>query len=177
MKLYYFVLPFLFLTGSLIAQEKEVIMEKLENNSSADRKDNLAFTADTVNRSDEFFVMASRFDVEKTVSRLKQHLKAREIPVFALFDHGENARKVGLDLRPTQVLVFGSPMVGTALMQENQLIALELPLKIAVWEDKDGKVWAGFLQMEKLARQYGLQHHPVIAKMQVLLEDLVRQSV
>lgn len=100
-----------------------------------------------------------------------------EIPVFALFDHGKNAREVDLDLRPTQVIVFGSPRVGTLLMQENQLISLELPLKIAVWEDAEGKIWVGFLQIKNRVRNYGLEQSPIIDKMQLLLEDIVKKSV
>lgn len=80
-----------------------------------------------------------------------------DIPVFAKFDHQKNAEEVGLDLRPNQVIVFGSPKVGTKLMQENPAISIELPLKISVWEDKNGKVWTSFPQMERLASEYGLE--------------------
>lgn len=118
----------------------------------------------------------SPFSVAETMARLEENLKIRDIPVFAKFDHGKNAEEVGLELRPNQVIVFGSPQVGTKLMQENPEISIELPLKISVWEDKNGKVWATFPQMRTMAAEYGLQNEPVVGKMQELLENLVIQS-
>ena len=80
---------------------------------------------------------------------------------------------MGLQLLPNQVIVFGSPKVGTKLMQDNPSISIELPLKISVWEDKNGSVWATFLQMRTMAAEYGLEAEPVIGKMQELLEKIV----
>ena len=68
----------------------------------------------------------------------------------------KNAEEVGLELRPNQVIVFGSPKVGTQLMQENPSISIELPLKISVWEDKNGSVWTTFPQMRVMGAEYGL---------------------
>lgn len=119
----------------------------------------------------------SPFSVAETMARLEENLKIRDIPVFAKFDHGKNAEEVGLELRPNQVIVFGSPKVGTKLMQETPEISIELPLKISVWEDKNGKVWATFPQMRTIAAEYGLQDEPVVGKMQELLENLVIKSV
>lgn len=114
--------------------------------------------------------------VGETIRRLKDELAARSIPVFATFDHAQNAEEVGLDLRPTTVVVFGSPQVGTALMQANQRISIELPLRISVWEDESGRTWLAFPAMTALAARYGLVDMPVIAKMQKLLESLVCQA-
>ena len=110
------------------------------------------------------------------MDRIEQTLKAMGIPVFAKFDHGKNAEEIGLELRPNQVIVFGSPKVGTQLMQENPSISIELPLKISVWEDKNGSVWATFPQMRVMGAEYGLDKKPVIGKMQELLEKIVIQS-
>lgn len=122
------------------------------------------------------YTYESQFSVDETIARLEQNLKAAGIPVFAKFDHGKNAEEVGLQLRPNQVIVFGSPKVGTKLMQENPSISIELPLKISVWEDKNGSVWASFPQMQVMAAGYGLEAEPVIGKMQQLLENLVIKS-
>lgn len=124
----------------------------------------------------ELFTYESQFDVEKTSENIKANLTKNNIPVFATFDHAKNAEEVNLELRPTKVIVFGSPSVGTKLMQENQSIASELPLKITIWEDKDGSVWVSFPQMKVLASRYGLEAHPIIGKMQTLLEGLVKKS-
>nr|WP_302567517.1 DUF302 domain-containing protein [Culturomica massiliensis] len=72
-------------------------------------------------------------------------------------------------------MVFGSPKVGTKLMQDNPSISIELPLKISVWEDKNGSVWVTFPQMEQMALNYNMDS-PIIEKMQDLLENLVAQS-
>lgn len=87
-----------------------------------------------------------------------------------------NAEEVGLKLLPDQVIVFGSPKVGTALMQENPSISIELPLKISVWEDKNGSVWATFPLMKQMGANYGMENNPVINQMQGLLEKIVIRS-
>lgn len=122
------------------------------------------------------YTYESQFSVAETMARIEQTLKTTGIPVFAKFDHGKNAEEVGLKLLPNQVIVFGSPKVGTKLMQDNPSISIELPLKISVWEDKDGSVWATFPQMKSMAAAYGLEGEPVIGKMQDLLEKIVIQS-
>lgn len=119
------------------------------------------------------FLLESQFPVAKTVARLENELNSRNIPVFAKFDHAENARGVGLELRPTTVLVFGSPKVGTLLMQQDQSISLELPLRISVWEDAAGSTWLAFPQMKGLAEAYGMEGSEVLQKMENLLCELV----
>jgi len=81
-----------------------------------------------------------------------------------------------MELRPTRVIAFGSPSIGTGLMQANQSIAVELPLKISVWEDAKGSVWVAFPQMSKLATAYGQEANPVAPKMQSLLEEIVAKA-
>ena len=119
------------------------------------------------------FLYESQFPAEKTVQRLEAELQRRGIPLFARFDHAENARQAGLALRPTTVLVFGSPKVGTGLMQLDQSISLELPLRISVWEDEAGSTWLAFVRTEATAEAYGLSGNPTLAAMQKLLESLV----
>jgi uncharacterized protein (DUF302 family) len=74
--------------------------------------------------------------------------------VFAHIDHAAGANKVGLPLRPTQVLIFGNPQAGTPLMQGRQTIGLDLPLRALVWEDGEGKVWLTYRRPELLARRH-----------------------
>lgn len=122
------------------------------------------------------YLLEGQFPADETVHRLEQELTARSIPLFAKFDHAQNAREAGLELRPTTVLVFGSPKVGTGLMQADQSISLELPLRISVWEDEAGSTWLAFPRIALMADTYGLAGHPVIEKMQKLLEELVRKA-
>jgi len=85
--------------------------------------------------------LASKYSVEQTMQRLEALLQERSVMIFARIDHSGEAAKVGLTMRPTQLLIFGSPKAGTPLMQAAPSIAIDLPLKALFWEDADGKVW------------------------------------
>lgn len=122
------------------------------------------------------FLLEGQYPAGRTVERLEQSLNKRGIPVFAKFDHGRNAREAGLDLRPTTVLVFGSPKVGTGLMQMDQSISLELPLRISMWEDEAGSTWLAAPKFKQVAAEYGLERHPATAGMQKLVETLIREA-
>jgi uncharacterized protein (DUF302 family) len=88
----------------------------------------------------------------ETVERLKALLAQKGIQLFAHIDHAAEAKKVGLRLRPTQVLIFGNPQAGTPLMQSQQTIGLDLPLRVLVWEDEAGKVWLVYHPLDFLAQ-------------------------
>ena len=95
----------------------------------------------------------------ETVERLKALLAQKGIELFADIDHAAGARKVGLSLRPTRLLVFGNPKAGTPLMQGRQTIGLDLPLRVLVWEDEAGKVWLTYRRVESLARHHHVRGH------------------
>ena len=80
----------------------------------------------------------SRLSVDETVARLEGVIAAKGLKLFAVFDHSGEAEEHGLALRNTKVVVFGSPEAGTPVMQADPLAALELPLKVLVWDD-DGR--------------------------------------
>lgn len=122
------------------------------------------------------FLTEGQLPAAETVARLEEDLKRRGIPLFAKFDHAQNAKEVGLELRPTTVLVFGAPKVGTGLMQLDQSVSLELPLRISVWEDAAGSTWLAYPRLEPLLAGYDLQDSPIIGKMAALMEDLVRKA-
>ncbi len=126
--------------------------------------------------TDNLCLVEGHLPVDETVRRLKSALEARSIPVFATFDHAQNADEVGLNLRPTTVVVFGAPQVGTALMQANQRVSIELPLRLSVWEDEAGRTWLAFPRMSALAARYDLGNLPAIPKMQALLESLAAEA-
>lgn len=125
---------------------------------------------------DELYVLESVHSVEETTKRLEAKLAEMNVPVFAVFDHSKNAETVNMQLRPTKVIVFGSPAVGTNLMIANQSIANELPLKMTVWEDEKGSVWISFPWIPKMAGKYGLKDNPIIRKMQLLMEKLALEA-
>lgn len=122
------------------------------------------------------YLLEGQFSAEQTVERLEKELLKRGIPLFGKFDHARNAQEAGLELRPTTVLVFGSPAVGTALMQADQSVSLELPLRISIWEDAYGSTWLAFPRMKRIAAAYGLTEQPAIPGMERLLEELARSA-
>jgi uncharacterized protein (DUF302 family) len=98
----------------------------------------------------------SNHTVDETVNLLKDMLKAKGVTLFALIDHSGEAKKVGMKMPPTKLLIFGSPKAGTPLMLAAPRIALDLPLKILIWEDGKGKVWLSYNSPEYLRERYGL---------------------
>ena len=98
----------------------------------------------------------SKHSVEQTVEALSNILKSKGVAVFALIDHSGEAEKVGLKMRPTKLLIFGNPKAGTPLMLASPGSAIDLPLKILVWEDARGKVWVSYNSPEYLRERHGL---------------------
>jgi uncharacterized protein (DUF302 family) len=98
---------------------------------------------------------ASNHSVEETVARLKKMIADKGITLFALVDHSGEAQKIGMKLRPTKLLIFGSPKGGTPLMQAAQSLAIDLPLKLLVWEDAAGKAWISYNSIEYLRQRHG----------------------
>ena len=98
----------------------------------------------------------SNHSVDQTVERLKNILQSKGVTLFALIDHSGEAEKVGMKMPPTKLLIFGSPKAGTPLMLAAPGIAIDLPLKILVWEDVQGKVWLSYNSPEYLMKRHGL---------------------
>src|SRR6201997_5025349 len=98
----------------------------------------------------------SSHSVDETVEKLKNILQAKGVMLFALVDHSGEAEKVGMKMRPTKLLIFGSPKAGTPLMLAAPSVAIDLPLKILVWEDAQGKVWISYNSPEYLKERHGL---------------------
>jgi uncharacterized protein (DUF302 family) len=92
-------------------------------------------------------------------------VESAQLLVFARIDHGTNATEAGLDLRPTELIVFGNPKGGTPLMQDNQMAGLDLPFKALVWKDADGTVWLSYNNPAWLAARHDLSEasRPAIA--------------
>jgi uncharacterized protein (DUF302 family) len=98
----------------------------------------------------------SNHSVDQTVERLQNILQAKGVALFALVDHSAEAEKVGMKMPPTKLLIFGNPKAGTPLMLAAPSIAIDLPLKILVWEDGAGKVWLSYNSPEYLKQRHGL---------------------
>ena len=98
----------------------------------------------------------SHHSVDETLAKLQAILQAKGIAVFALVDHSGEAAKVGMKMPPTKLLIFGNPKGGTPLMLAAPSIAIDLPLKILIWEDEQGKVWVSYNTPEYLAERHHL---------------------
>lgn len=91
-----------------------------------------------------------------TMNRIESEVKSRGMTVFARIDHAASAAEVGLPLRPTELLIFGNAKGGTPLMQSNQTIGIDLPLKVLVWQDESGITWVSCNDPAWLAKRHGL---------------------
>jgi len=98
----------------------------------------------------------SNHSVEQTVDRLKNLLQSKGVTLFASIDHSGEAEKVGMTMRPTKLLIFGNPRGGTPVMLAAPSCAIDLPLKILIWEDDRGKVWVTYNSPAYLQERHGL---------------------
>src|SRR5271154_6964156 len=100
--------------------------------------------------------LSSNHSVDETVDKLKGILQAKGVALFALIDHSGEAEKAGLKMPPTKLLIFGNPKGGTPLMLASPTSAIDLPLKILVAEDSDGKVWVSYNSIAFLKQRHNL---------------------
>lgn len=108
-----------------------------------------------VSGASEVTTKCSPYSVAETVARFNEVVDAKDMKVFAVINHSEEAHRVGLDLPETQVIIFGNPETGTPVMQAVPLTALELPLKVLIWEDQ-GQTRVSYTAPGALAERYGL---------------------
>lgn len=115
----------------------------------------------------------SAHDVATTIDRLAAAVEEAGAKIFARVDHAAGAANIGSDLRPTQMLMFGNPRLGTPALQAAQTIGMDLPLRVVAWEDESGKVMVSYTDPAAMAARHGIAaDHPVIAKMTGALKKL-----
>src|SRR6476646_5044476 len=107
-------------------------------------------------RGDGLIDIPSNHSVDETVDKLKGILQAKGVTLFALVDHSGEAEKVGMKMRPTKLLIFGNPKGGTPVMLAAPSSAIDLPLKILIWEDAQGKVCATYNSPTYLQERHSL---------------------
>jgi uncharacterized protein (DUF302 family) len=116
----------------------------------------LASEAFAVQKQEGIVKIPSRHSVDETVNKLKTVLQSKGVTLFALVDHSGEAEKVGMKMPPTKLLIFGNPKGGTPLMLAAPSTAIDLPLKILVAEDSQGKVWLSYNSPDYLKERHGL---------------------
>ena len=108
------------------------------------------------NQAEGIVDLPTHSSVDETVARLQSMLQEKGVQIFALIDHSREAKRAGFEMRPTKLLIFGNPKAGTPLMLAAPSIAIDLPLKLLVWEDASGQVWISYNTPEYLQKRHAL---------------------
>ena len=117
----------------------------------------------------------SSHDVKTTVDRLENILREKGMTVFIRINHAEGAQKVGKKLRPTELIIFGNPKVGTPLMQCGQSVGIDLPQKALIWQDEAGQVWLSYNDPKYLASRHSIKEcGEIIKKIEKALGNFAR---
>ncbi len=121
--------------------------------------------------------LESSFSVAETADRLESLLQERGLTRFNRIDHAENAAAVNQELPPTELIIFGNPNAGTALMQCNRTVGIDLPLKAMIWEDATGQVWFTYNDPAYLMERHGLEEcAEVLGNISTALENLANAA-
>jgi len=152
MKKLFLIIPFLFLP--LLAQADT----KASDSSS-----------DIVKRS-------SNHTVKVTMDRLEKIVKGKELTIFARVDHRAGAKKVGMDMNEAEVLIFGNPKMGTAIMKFDAAAGLDLPLRVLVYADKDGKTWISYHNPQSLRKHYDVAKSPALVMAEGALGKITSEA-
>ena len=133
--------------------------------------------SDSLGARDGLTTIPSQFGPKETVDRLETEIRGHGLDVFARIDHAAGAAEVGLNLRPTELIIFGNARGGTPLMQSVQTVGIDLPLKALVWEDAAGKTWISYNEPNWIAQRHGVANaKPVVSKMTELLSAIAREA-
>lgn len=119
--------------------------------------------------ADGLVVSKSPFSVKDTLSKFEEVVKLRGLNVFLRIDHAAGATRIGRNLRPTELLIFGNPQGGTPLMECAQSAGVDLPLKAMVWQDAAGQVWLGYNDPAWIAKRHEAANCPVVENLQKAL--------
>lgn len=133
----------------------------------------LVATSVAAHGADGLIATKSNFTAKETMDRFESIAKEKGMKIFSRVNHTAGAKKVGKELRPTELLVFGNPKGGTPLMLCSQSFAIDLPLKALAWEDDKGQVWLGVNDLSALAARHKASDCPAVPKVKAALNKLV----
>ncbi len=120
----------------------------------------------------------SPWSVSETIDRLEELVRAKGITIALRWNHGERAGQVGIPLRPTELLMFGNPKLGSHLFTSRQSAGIDLPMKVLAWEDKEGRVWLGYNDPRWIAARHGIDDRDeMIGRMSRALDGLTDRAV
>jgi uncharacterized protein (DUF302 family) len=118
----------------------------------------------------------SSFDPKELMDRLVAEISAKGMSVFGRIDHAAGAAEVGLTLRPTELIIFGNARAGTPLIQSEQTIGIDLPLRALVWEDAAGKTWLSYNEPSWITRRHGVRNAEQVSNMGAVLSAIARKA-
>lgn len=121
---------------------------------------------------DGFVAVKSPLSAADTMTKLEQTVLSKGLKVFARIDHAAGAKSIDKTLRPTEVIIFGNPKGGTPLMECQQTLGIELPLKALVWQDAGGQVWLGYNDPVAMAARHEAANCPVAGNLRKALEGI-----
>ena len=126
---------------------------------------------------DEILIKTSTRSVKETIDALAAKLKEKGIKIAARVDHAAGAQAAGLELPPTELLIFGNPKLGTPLMQANRAIGLDLPMKVLAWQEEDGTVKVAYTAPAALAKRHGIKgQDKIVETMSKALDGLTKAA-
>ncbi len=137
---------------------------------------NEAATSGTPPSAEGILTIPSPFSVAETLQRFQEAIRSRNLHLFAHIDHSGEAQRVGLKMQAAHVLIFGNPKGGTPLMIASPLLALELPLKVLVWQSGDNQVWVSSTSISYLKDRYSIPQELVgnLAVADALIEQVLQ---
>jgi len=141
---------------ALVGLAMAIYLVSVQSTTHSHSENNSKETSMSLIKGNGIVEIASNHSVDQTVEKLKAILQAKGVTLFALVDHSGEAEKVGMTMLPTKLFIFGSPKAGTPLMLAAPTIAIDLPLKILVSEDSQGKVWISYNSPEYLQERHNL---------------------
>ena len=134
----------------------------------------LVLTTVTAQADDGLVKKLSAHSVQTTMDSLENLVRNKGLTVFVRIDHAAGAAEVGEEMLPTQLLMFGNPAIGTNLMTSQRTVGVDLPIKVLIWEEPDGKVWIAYNDPAYLAKRHGIDDRDaVLDKMGRVVKGLV----
>ncbi len=130
----------------------------------------------TFGMADSLVKISSNHNVADTMDRFEKIVKSKGLTVFARVDHRAGAKKVGMDMNEAQVLIFGNPKMGTAIMKFDAAAGLELPLRVLVYNDNAGKTWVSYHNPQSMKDTYDVAKSPALAKAEGALAKLTAKA-
>jgi len=124
----------------------------------------------------DMIIQNSSCSVDQTVENIKNIINTKNLELFAVIDHSEGAKKIGMNLNDSKMIIFGNPKMGTVLMQQDMRTGLDLPLRVLVYKDKDGVVKMAYRDGKWLASEHAISAEKLLSNMNSALENITKKA-